>query len=201
MEIQVLQLKSVVNQFTTELCEFYLGIEDYRSAKQIAELILSNNPINPVALFTMGSVNETERNWSTELFYYEKLITNHPKNVKTRKRKALVEMHFKMERQALADINVAIDLDRKDPESLVIRGMISFYSFHLKIDAIVDYNEALSLKPQYPLALYHRGFAYLKYGNLEYAKDDFEKAAWLGYKDAQKMLEQYFPISKLQSTN
>ena len=184
---------SVKGQFINDLCEFYLRIEDYNSARQMAVLILKDDSVNATALLVMGFVNEIDGNLPMAISYYEKIIANNPKDTNAIKRKALVEMTLHMDKQALTDINLAIELDRSDPESLVIRGMISIYAFHKKIDAIVDYNKALQMSPLYALALYHRGYAYLKYGNVEYARDDFAKAEELGNKEAVGMLERYFP--------
>jgi len=191
----------IKGQFTNELCEFYLRIEDYNSARQLAVQILKDDSVNATALLVMGFVNEIDGNLIMAISYYEKIIANNSKDTNALKRKALVEMNLRMDKQAFVDINLAIELDRFDPETLVIRGMISIYSFHKKIDAIVDYNQALLLNPLYALALYHRGYAYLKYGNVEYARDDFVKADGLGNKEAGSMLKQYFPDSEFQPTN
>ena len=199
--METLKMRPIKGQFTNELCEFYLRIEDYNSARQMAVQILKEDSVNATALLVMGFVNEIDGNLLMAVSYYEKIVANNPEDTNALKRKALVEMNLHLDKQAFIDINLAIKLDRLDPESLVIRGMISIYAFHKKIDAIVDYNQALQLNPLYTLALYHRGYAYLKYGNVEYARDDFVKADELGNREAGGMLERYFPNNEFQPTN
>ncbi len=183
---------SPVSLFTNELCLFYLRIEDYEHAYQTAGFILNDDPSNKTALYVLGAVYEVRDNLPMALQYYDAILNNYPHDAKAMKRKAYVEMHLHMELEALQHINISIELDKNDAESYLIRGMIYFHYFAKKLDAIVDYNEALRLDPQNVMALFNRGYAYLKYGNKNYARDDFSRAAELGYGYAGEMLDQYF---------
>ncbi len=183
---------SPVSLFTNELCQFYLRIEDYEQAHQTASYILNDDPSNKTALYVMGSVNEVRDNLPMALYYYNEILTDTPDDAKTLKRKAYVEMHLQKEKDALKDINRSIKIDKTDSESYLIRGMIYFHFFAKKLEAIVDYNQALRLDPHNVMALYNRGYAYLKYGNKNYARDDFMKAAELGYSYAEEMLDRFF---------
>jgi Flp pilus assembly protein TadD len=98
-------------------------------------------------------------------------------------------------KRALADINHAIRLAEKDSETYLIRGMINLYTFRKNIEALQDYNLSLRLNPNDKDALFQRGYAYWKYGNLNYAEDDLKRAAALGSVEAQKMLQKKFRLS------
>ncbi len=184
--------RAPINIFENELCKFYLQIEDYKHANQIASDILEKEPDNPIALLVMGYVSETGGNLKSALFYYDELTSSHPRDVEAIKRKALVEMNLGNGKRALTDINLAIRLAGNDSETYLIRGMINLYIFRKNIDAIQDYNLSLRLNPNNKDALFQRGYAYWKYGNLNYAEDDLKRAARLGSDEAQKMLVKNF---------
>ena len=184
-----------INIFENELCKFYLQIEDYKHANQIASDILEKEPDNPIALLVMGYVNETGGNLKSALFYYDELTSSHPRDIEALKRKALVEMNLGRGKRALADINHAIRLAEKDSETYLIRGMINIYTFRKNIEALQDYNLSLRLNPNDKDALFQRGYAYWKYGNLNYAEDDLKRAAALGSVEAQRILQKKFRLS------
>ena len=192
---------SPVSLFTNDLCLFYLRIEDYEHAHQTASYILNDDPTNRTALYVIGAVHEVRDNLPMALQYYDAILNTHPHDAKAMQRKAYVEMHLHMETEALQHINISIDLDKNDAESYLIRGMIYFYYFAKKLDAIVDYNEALRLDPQNVMALFNRGYAYLKYGNKNYAHDDFSRASELGYGYAGEMLDRYFTSQQLSTAS
>lgn len=179
--------------FSHELCKFYLHIEDYEHATQLASQILSSDPTDATALFVIGRIHEFRGNLLVALEYYEEILKYHPKDSNALKGKAVVEMDLHLDIKALSDINMAMNFDPLDSEVYFIRGMIYFYSYQKKIEAIIDYNKALQLDPSNIQTLFHRGYAYLKYGNQNYAKDDFVKAARLGSDEARNMLRRYFP--------
>jgi len=192
---------SPVSLFTNELCQFYLRIQDYEQAYQTASYILNDDPSNKTGLYVMGAVNEVRDNFPMALYYYSEILTDSPDDAKALKRKSYVEMHLQREMDALKDINKSIELDNNDTESFLIRGMIYFHFFAKKLEAIMDYNEALRLEPNNVMALYNRGYAYLKYGNKNYAYDDFKRAAELGYSLAEEMLERFFEERHLSTAS
>lgn len=61
------------NQFTLELCKFYLKIEDYDHATEVATFILSNDPVNATALGGMGFINEATGSPEKALSYYQEI--------------------------------------------------------------------------------------------------------------------------------
>jgi tetratricopeptide (TPR) repeat protein len=185
--------------FNRELCKFYLHIEDYEHAIQIASHILSGDPTDSTALLVRGYIHEVRGNQPVALTYYDEILKHHPTDSSALKRKAIVEMNMHLDIKALSDINVAMNFDRSDSEVYFIRGMIYFYSYQKKIEAIVDYNKALQLNPSNAQALFHRGYAYLNYGNRDYARDDFIKATKFGSEDASEMLRIYFPQHKFNT--
>ena len=178
-----------INVFDDKLCEFYLNIEDYEHARKVAAEILKKEPSNQRALWAKGYINEMVEKLPEALSYYEELDRYDPRDPYVLKRKAVVEMKLGMGKKALADINNAIDTEADDTDAYLIRGMLYFYLFDRKIDAIRDYNRAVHLDPKNAEALYQRGFAYLKYGNMDYAKDDLKRAAELGSVDAEDLVE------------
>lgn len=185
-----------INIFEDELCKFYLQIEDYKHANQVAAKILKKEPSNSIALLVMGFVNERGGNLQSALRYYDKLTRSHPRDVEAFKRKAIVELNLGRGSNALSDINDAIRMVGKDSETYLIRGMIRLYIYQEKIEAIQDFNQALRLNSNNRDALYQRGYAYWEYGNLNYAEDDLKRAETLGSVEARQMLRKNFRRSE-----
>ncbi len=178
--------------FLSDLCMFYYQIEDFEHAMQTAEQILKDGQNDCTAYLVMGLVSEKKKNFEEAAQYYSGILKLHENDPIALKRKANVEMVFGMYEEALNDIDQSLRSDTTDPESYVIRGLIYLRHHHDKIEAIVNFNEALRLDPQNVSALYHRGCSFLKYGNYNYAKDDLSQAAILGNKDAEEMLSKFF---------
>ena len=179
-------------RFLSDLCMFYYQIEDFEHAMQTAEQILKERQDDCTAYLVMGLVSEKKRNFEEAALYYSEILKLHENDPIALKRKANVEMVFGMYEEALADIDQSLSSDKTDPEAYVIRGLIYLRHHHDKIEAIVNFNEALRLDPQNVPALYHRGYSFLKYGNYNYARDDLTHAAILGNKDAEEMLSKFF---------
>lgn len=186
------QIPTLHNTFIDDLCYFYFQIEDYEHANELAEKLLLEDPENHTALLVLGLISEEKDNFQLALYYYDAILKGYPDDSVALKRKAAVEMNINKERSALNDITKSLQLNNKDAEAYIIRGLIYFYLFQKKIEAIIDYNQALRLEPNNVYALFNRGYAYLKYGNHNYARDDFERAAGLGYSYASEMLNRYF---------
>jgi len=187
------QVASTVDPtFIDELCLFHFQIEDYEHASGIAQKMLDEDPENYTALLVLGLISEEHENYQGALHYYDTILEYYPNDPTTLKRKAAVEMNIQHEKSALSDITRSLQLNSNDAESYIIRGLIYFYFYQKKIEAIIDYNQALRLEPNNAYALFNRGYAYLKYGNYNYAHDDFERAASLGYENASDMLDRYF---------
>lgn len=183
---------ALTDTFANDLCMFYLQIEDFEHATQLAEKMLEEDSENYTALLVLGLISEEKENFQLALYYYDTILKSHANDSVALKRKASVEMNIKKETSALNDITRSLQLNSEDAEAYIIRGLIYFYLFQKKIEAIIDYNQALRLEPNNVYALFNRGYAYLKYGNHNYARDDFERAAHLGYGYASEMLDRYF---------
>ncbi len=183
---------AINSTFTDELCLFHFQIEDYDHASEIAHKMLEEDPENYTALLVLGLISEEYENFQTALNYYNTILGFYANDSTTLKRKAVVEMNIQKDKSALTDITRSLQLNSNDAEAYIIRGLIYFYLFQKKIEAIVDYNHALRLEPNNVHALFNRGYAYLKYGNYNYARDDFERAARLGYTNASQMLNRHF---------
>lgn len=186
------QIPTLDHTFIDDLCYFYFQIEDYEHANELAEKLLLEDPENHTALLVLGLISEEKDNFQLALYYYDTILKSYPDDSVALKRKAAVEMNVNKEKSALNDITKSLQLNSKDAEAYIIRGLIYFYLFQKKIEAIIDYNQALRLEPNNVYALFNRGYAYLKYGNHNYARDDFERAASLGYVYASEMLNRYF---------
>ncbi len=186
------QIPTLHDTFVDDLCYFYFQIEDYEHANELAKKMLLEDPENRTALLVLGLISEEKENFQLAIYYYETILKKYPDDSVALKRKAAVEMNIKKNKSALSDITKSLQLNNKDAEAYIIRGLIYFYLFQKKIEAIIDYNQALRLEPNNVYALFNRGYAYLKYGNHNYARDDFERAASLGYAFASEMLDRYF---------
>lgn len=178
--------------FLSDLCMFYYQIEDFDHAVQTATQILREQKYDCTAYLVMGLVSEKKENFEQAAQYYSEILKIHPKDPIALKRKANVEMTFGMYDEARDDIDKSLEADKTDPESFVIRGLIYLRYYHDKIEAIVNFNEALRLDPHNVQALFHRGYSFLKYGNYNYARDDLTQAAVLGNENAREMLAKFF---------
>jgi len=187
------------NMFWADLCMFYYKIEDLDHAVQTARQILDEQPGNCTAHLVLGLVNEARGNFEVAMTRYDEILQLHNDDPIAHKRIANVKMKLGMYEEALNDINQSLMLDKTDAEAYVIRGLIYFRHFHDKIEAILNYNEALRLDPENVSALYHRGYSFLKYGNYNYAKDDLARASVLGNENAQEMLSKFFPSHEFKT--
>ena len=185
--------------FMADLCMFYYQIEDFEHAVQTAQQIVDSHRDDCTAYLVMGLVCEKKGDFEGAIGHYKEILNLHSDDPIALKRKANVEMKLGEYEHALADIEVSLKLDKTDPEAYVIRGLIYFRHYHDKISAIVNYNEALRLDPHNVSALYHRGYSFLKYGNYNYAKDDFIRASILGDQGAQEMLSKFFASQEFKT--
>jgi tetratricopeptide (TPR) repeat protein len=89
-------------------------------------------------------------------------------------------------KEAIADLNKALEIDPKISSAFSFRGQAHFELGNYQ-QAINDYNKAIELKPQYAnaKAYYNRGVAYGKLGNYQQAINDYNKAIQLNPKDAK----------------
>jgi|GEM_PF-1185393 len=178
--------------FADELCLFYLRIEDYEHASGLAGKILSDDASNYTACLVSGLIEEEKGNYRQAILHYNSILKSYPDDPTALKRIAAAEAGIEEEESAFRNITRSLQLNNNDAEAYIIRGQIYFHLFQKKIEAIMDYNQALRIEPDNVHALCNRGFAYLKYGNRNYARDDFEHAARLGYSCAFEMLNRYF---------
>ncbi len=186
--------------FWADLCMFYYKIEDFEHAVQTARQILDEQPENCTAHLVLGLVHEANGNFEAAMNCYGEILQLHNDDPIAYKRIANVKMKLGMYVEALDDINQSLTLDKKDPEAYVTRGLIYFRHYHDKIEAILNYNDALRLDPKNVSALYYRGYSFLKYGNYNYAKDDLARASVLGNEDAQEMLMKFFPSHEFKTS-
>jgi tetratricopeptide (TPR) repeat protein len=98
--------------------------------------------------------------------------------------------------EAIKDFEIAIRIDPKN--HLFYNGMgVSFHAMKRFTEAVVAYNNSISYNPKFGQAYYNR--AYTKYFGLndkEGACLDWQAAAQNGYKQAEKMLQDYCGLSK-----
>ena len=87
--------------------------------------------------------------------------------------------------EALADLNIAIQLHPKYHLAYVNRGN-TYFSMAKNDDALNDYNKAIELKNDYPEAFGNRGSVYFQKGQYDLAMQDYNKALELkkDYPDA-----------------
>ncbi|MES1189532.1 MAG: tetratricopeptide repeat protein [Steroidobacter sp.] len=84
--------------------------------------------------------------------------------------------------QAIADLNMAVKLDGKDPESFYQRGLA--YSQNHQFDlALADFDQTLKLKPDDVAAFVARGTVQLEQKNTTEARADFDSALKLAPHD------------------
>ena len=104
--------------------------------------------------------------------------------------KGNVEMDKKNYKEALENLNKAIELDEENGEAYAYRGMTKY---HLKdLDgAMEDYNHALKLIPDYGEVYDLRGIVKGEKGDSLGACEDWNKAFDLGFNKASELIEKY----------
>jgi len=134
-----------------------------------------------------------ERGWAQyRLMEYEKAFTDccdairiDPCVAKGYYGRALVRMVNKQCDECITDCNTAIRLQPEVPDPHCLRGSARLVQCRFAIDrtksglfaqAIMDFTEAIRLRPEYAEAYYNRGLAYGEQGDMKKAIPDFAEA-------------------------
>jgi len=86
-------------------------------------------------------------------------------------------------KEAIADLNKALEIDPKISSAFSFRGQAHFELGNYQ-QAINDYNKAIELNPKSAWAYYNRGLAYVNLGNYQQAIKDFTKTIELNPKNS-----------------
>ncbi|HTH37117.1 MAG TPA: TonB family protein [Pyrinomonadaceae bacterium] len=88
-------------------------------------------------------------------------------------------------KEALTDVNAAIEIDPRNPTSFVNRCVINAYGLKAYDDAIADCSTAIRLTDKSSMAYNHRGYAYEMKNSTDLARADYTKALEIDPKNQQ----------------
>ncbi len=128
----------------------------------------------------LGVVQLIDWEWAASEQSLERAINLNPNSVMARQWRSLLFIATSRFDDALAEIRIAQELD---PLNLFVRTMVGWplYDMRRYEEALVQWNDVLALDPEFMLAYYNRGVAFIE------------------LRDAEKVLEQARRIEKITS--
>ncbi len=96
--------------------------------------------------------------------------------------RGIAKMELKNNREAIADFNIALDINPTNPDYAFVYSNRGKVKIELKDyqGAIADFSKTLEINPMYADVYYNRGVAYIQIGDRKNACIDIKKAASLG---------------------
>ncbi len=105
-------------------------------------------------------------------------------------RSRLLQQFLNNDTLALEDINQAISLNQRLPGAYSIRGTLKI-QLEDYLEAISDFDKALTIDPRDTHALFNRGLAYFNLGMKEKSCHDWDLASQLGHFKSVKYMSRY----------
>ena len=120
------------------------------ASQQVAPLLekLSKDPDNPALLMQIGGVYHAAHQFRDAAAYYGKAVRAAPKNVEAHTKLATSLYRTGDVDGAVAELNRALALDPKDPNSLFNLGMIELQGKQNPRGAVAAWQKLLRLNPQ-----------------------------------------------------
>lgn len=153
------------------------GLKKYEEAKNSLRILLSVNPRNIDALRFIGSTCINQHQWDSAVIYFEKAININPLDFMSYYDRGISKSYLKDTAGAQADIEKAMQLDTAT--KFVGYNNLGFF---LKLEqkkyeeAMVFFNKAIELKPDFAYAYSNRGFCKIQLGDLSGAYKDLMKS-------------------------
>lgn len=141
--------------------------------------------------FLRGRLNEKNKSFKKALRDYDDAIKfNKKKNKKLFAKRAAIKRELGDHRDAIRDLNKAINFNPTNPFLYVQRGLSKIQIHDLK-SAIIDYDEAIKINSRYFLAYLNRGLAKMREAN----KSRGIKSKILCYENANEDLKTAIKIA------
>jgi tetratricopeptide (TPR) repeat protein len=161
-----------------ELAQYQKAVDDYNKAIEIF-------PDDQAAYNSRGWTYGKLGQYQKAINDFSKEIELDPKSAENYDKRGWAYYELGQYQKAIDDYNKAIELDKSGASSYYNRG-IAYGKLGQWLRTIEDCNKAIDLQPRYAKAYVGRGFAFDKLGIGYLADKDWQMAARLGYKPAQK---------------
>ena len=165
-----------------------LAVADYNQAIAI-------NPNYADAYYGRGNVYAEQQKWDLAVADYTQAIAINPNLADAYTNRGNVYLNQQKWDLALADYTQAIAINPNLAEAYTNRGAV-YYNQQKWDLALADYTQAIAINPNFALAYNNRGVVYLNLGDINKARENFQRAAELfltqgrtaDYEDAIRLL-------------
>lgn len=128
-----------------------------------------------VALLSLAKKATDEQQYYQALGHLNSLVNKTPHHPEYRFLRACCFIKLSLRKDALNDLDIAIQYRAKHGQSYVERAHL--YEFSNKMqDALADYNQAIKLEPKHAFAYCRRGVVHAALGNMALAAEDFAQS-------------------------
>ena len=157
------------------------AINDYSKAIEL-------NPKNASAYFNRGNKYMALGNIQRAIEDFNKTISIDPSHAKAYFNLGNAYSDLGNNKQAIENYDKSVEINPTVAEVYCNRGL-AYFALNNNLLAVEDFNRAIDINPEDALAYANRGVAYSALGNTSRAIKDLLKAAKLGNKGAQEMLD------------
>ncbi len=150
-------------------------LEQYEDAKDALNKAIEIDPELEPAYRRRASIHLLDQDFENALADMDQAVDLMPERTNTLSGRAMVYYHFNEPDNAIVDIDAAIALDPKDPSFHNLRSLINAFRGEYEMAlADIDMFQELSNGELLPNAQDSRGFIYIRMGEFEKAKEDFD---------------------------
>ena len=166
----------------------YAILRDYRRAIQDFTRAVEIDPQFVLAYSNRGTAYAILGEYGRAIGDFDKVISIKPRFVEIYNYRGYAYESLGNHRQAIEDYDRALEIDSRS--ALVYNNRGSAYrALGNYQEAIADFDKAIDIDPRFVLAYRNRASSYESLGNKDQARADLRRAAMLGDKDAQRVLQ------------
>lgn len=170
--------------FADSLSAYYRGLQQYDSAATYAEYAAALVPsearwastgdrYEEAFNFAEGKAKETYLSKTKQ--YYEKVLTQNPKNLAVKSKLAMTYVGGEQTMKGVKLLRQVLEEDPNNELAIFNLGILSIQSNQYQ-KALERFEALIKINPQHASAHFYRGVSYLSLGNKEKAKASFLKA-------------------------
>jgi len=162
-------------QYAVFLAQFN---NDYRSASEQLEIILTKDARNLPANFFLGELAEAQGDFLSARNYYERVETINPNFPNLQyKLGLLLSRRYKNNAELAASyLQKAYEKNPRNIDALYNLGVVQNEGLSMPLDAITSFEKVLAEKPQHPFVNYDLALANYKIGDRKVALAYYERA-------------------------
>lgn len=166
-----------VTSYTKEYAYSTMQEGDLNTAVAIFSSILEEDPEDMASLNAMGIISVALDNKSDANYYFSQAIESHPNNTLGYINRCQLFKAQNDLKNALSDINAAINIDSAQPDNYIVRGIL-YAQMEQWNDAIKDLTKAIDTEDfkADATAYYYRALCYASSGDLLSARKDVQSS-------------------------